>query len=294
MDSNEIINNLEEIDRIFSESNVPIHQRSIKAVVEFGKRCNLSLPIVTADLNINHPDYPKQNEYITNAIHDWYEEKYGELLNIDFSLGKTIVEVSGNPLVLNLPKIFGRAVIVWDINKEPSTGNNDLKKNEPVEVNVIDSIRGMTRVLAKDTTKNESKRIVQWFVLAMDVYEFLSSMRDNNLLMQARSDLLTSVQHIDSQLGVYGQSKWSSLQTCEKFLKALISSQGNTFQKHHNLSKLATLAGLTSSDDSRYIQNIQCSPGIRYGEEQTDIEAAVLAHKSVMMLMRSKINKWPN
>ena len=80
MDGNEIIKNLEEIDDLFSESNVPIHQRSIKAVMEFGKRFKLSLPIVATGQNINHPDYPKQNEYITNAIHDWYDEKYGELL----------------------------------------------------------------------------------------------------------------------------------------------------------------------------------------------------------------------
>ncbi len=286
----EITKTLEVIDKGFSESNVPIHQRPIRAIIEFGKIIKLPLPIVSTGVGNNHPDY---YEHITNAIHNWYKEKYGELLNIDFSPGKTIVDVSGNPLILELPLIRGRAIIVWDANGVSPKDNNDIKLNEPVVVNVANRISGMTEVMAKGVAENESQNIIQWFALAMDVYEFLCSMSSNKLLHQSRSDLLTSVMHIKNQISAYGQSKWSSLQACEKFIKALISAQGHTYPRHHNLLELAKLASLTSNNQSGYLENIQCTPGVRYGEKQINISDAVLAHKSAMMFMHSTISKWP-
>lgn len=109
----------------------------------------------------------------------------------------------------------------------------------------------------------------------------------HQLVPIARGNLSAAVEHLTHQNPQYGESKWASLQMSEKVLKAAIELGGGSFTKTHKLADLfdqATTLGI-SGDWGPLQQEIQCSPGIRYGEEQCDRRQAQEAHHASLQLL---------
>ncbi len=294
MEPKKIIEELERIDEELAQKDVPIHGRPIHAIMEFGRKFQISLPIVVAKHAHADPEYPKENEYITSTIHDWYETRYAELLKIDFSPGRTIVEVKGNIMVMKLPKVYGRTWVFWDLNKIGISGSQKVKLGPnipPVELNIIDIIIGLTPSLAKTVNEHEAEQLVQWFILSMDVYNFLLQRKGSHFVEQALPDLNNSVDYIVGSKPSYGQSKWASLQACEKIMKAYIKDSGMPFSKTHKLKALANEAGFHSEKELKLLQNIQCSADTRYGEETVSKQDAINAHKSTISFIYWLSNK---
>jgi len=292
MKEEEILESLEKIDNNFSLNDMPIHTRPIKAIIEFGKKHNISLPIVVSLHTHNHPEYPKDKEYITKLILDWYKLKYKNLLKCDFSPGKTIVKINNNLMIMRLPKINGSVEITWDAENIGKNPANQIVKNGHANLNVIDLIIGLTQMLAKTVSKEDSVNIIKWFMLSMDVFEFINSFEENKLIQHTKSDLLSSVSYIERQNREYGESKWSCLQATEKYLKAIIEHKGNKFPKHHNLSDLAKLADIATDRNLSLISSIQCTAGVRYGEEQVDVNSTFTAHRAALVLIFETMNQW--
>lgn len=288
----ELLSGIKQVDSKFSLNDVPVHTRPVLAVLEIGRKFGLSMPIVVSPHAHNDPDYPKEQEYITNFIYDWYDAMYGDLLKCDFSPGKTIIQISGNLMIMKLPKIFGPAEVFWDVNHTSNKSTTVIINNGSVQVNVINSISGLTLKSAEAVSKEDIANAKNWFVLSMHIYEFFNSFSSNNLIKHAKSDLINSVDFIERQTREYGQSKWSCLQACEKYLKALIQEQGNNFPRNHILQNLGELAGIATQENVNLIQNIQCSPGARYGEEDITATNAYTAHQSVLNLISATSNQW--
>lgn len=74
---------LREIDQSLKEKAIPPHSRPIMAVIEFGNRFRISLPI--AKLPPGAPAELVATSVYTDRIHRWYEEVYGGLIKTDFS-----------------------------------------------------------------------------------------------------------------------------------------------------------------------------------------------------------------
>lgn len=89
--------------------------------------------------------------------------------------------------------------------------------------------------------------------------------------------------------GRFGESKWASLQAAEKTLKAAIALQGETFPYSHDLTRLATRlieAGVPVAVQP-LVDAIQCTPGIRYGEEACSEAEALAAHQASLELVNT-------
>ena len=293
MDIKQIHKELKIIDNKLADEDISIAARPIHAIMAFGTKFKISLPIVVSNHASSNTEYPKQNEYITNAIHEWYKNRYSELLKTDPSIGKTIVIIKGNPMLIKIPLIYGRAIIIWDINKSGITGSNKFN-NKPSILNVIDIIDGLTDALASEVSKNESKHIIEWFRSSHQIYGFLKLKGNDELIAHAMTDLSDSVNHIVTHQPNYNQSRWSSLQACEKIIKAYSKSKGFNFKRVHNLKELAQGAGIKNSFTLKLLEDIQCAAGIRYGEVKTSKDEAVKAHQSMMIFTAMLIETWDN
>ena len=109
---------LNEIDALFSDKDIAIHNRPIQAIAAFGKKYSVSIPIVT-DVIRKHggPSDLLATAHISDFISDWYDDKYGELIKLDFKLGKTVVKLAKNYYQLDIPKHFTNQITLqWNPN----------------------------------------------------------------------------------------------------------------------------------------------------------------------------------
>ena len=113
---------LREIDQSLKEKAIPPHSRPIMAVIEFGNRFRISLPI--AKLPPGAPEELVATSVYTDRIHRWYEEVYGDLIKTDFSeKAKVAVLADGDLWEMRIPLIYGMAVIGVKRELPKETGN---------------------------------------------------------------------------------------------------------------------------------------------------------------------------
>ncbi len=282
---------LEMINSELSERDVPIHARPIHAIMEFGKKHKLSLPIVSTGRSSADNNYPIENEYITDAIHAWYENMYSDSLKIAPDIGKTLVLVNGDPMAMRLPLIYGQCEIQWDIIKTGITGAKGFNKG-PNILNVIDVIDGLTITMAKNISHDAARNIVHWFLQSYETHNFITNL-DQALVKQALTDLKDAVSHITSQLANYGQARWSTLQACEKLMKAYMVDKEIPYRNGHYLEKVAKNAEIDSKEMLSLLPDIQCPASVRYGEVKPTKLEAIKAYQSTMVFLSYLVKMWP-
>ena len=69
-----------------------------------------------------------------------------------------------------------------------------------------------------------------------------------------------------------------SLQSAEKFLKALLKENGVKYPKGHDLHTLAVLARPFVTLSSAPLDAATCDAGVRYGETPSSLTQAIVAH----------------
>ncbi len=288
MEKEAIETQVEEIDRQFRDKGIPPYRRPIAAIVEFGRRNKISLPIVVTELPGSPIGYPKENEPITTAIHDWYTKQYGDALNVDFSPGSTVVEVLGNLFELRMPKIWGSAHIIWHSNFDLSKKKENIIGKGPIAINVAECIQQLTPIMAKKITDNEKQRILRWFTISLETFDNLSHGRKTWINKdQILTNIDSSCRYLISQRPNFGESLWASLQATEKAIKSELLMQGQSPKWSHNLINLAENLSQYSNLNTDLLQYIQCSAGVRYGEESVDIERAKKAHYSMIKFIHA-------
>ena len=121
----------------------------------------------------------------------------------------------------------------------------------------------------------------------MRAHYTLQANEEQELIRIARGDVATAVNNLMDPGQRYGESKWASLQAAEKVIKAAITRQGGTYKFSHGLSGLTDqLAGLGIRFDAKPLTDvIQCTAGIRYGEESCTRREALTAHHASLQLV---------
>lgn len=232
---------MEEVDRRLRDAGVPIPGRPIVAFRELAKdgiKILMAAPIPTP-----HAD----------RIHAWFERRYGDRLKIDFSIGKAVILIRGDPYVVKLPLIYGK----WD-------GIIDVTK-------VFD---GMTKELFADLPNPARTDMVNSFKWMMDRFSVMQS-----LPVDVLSNLNTTVTQIMAQVPHYGEAKWAALQFAEKSLKEFIKAKGGEPRRTHDLTALLRNAELLGLQSGFWpiISMIQCPASVRY-DGGVSLQDAVLAH----------------
>lgn len=272
---------MEEIDNLLKNRNIPIYNRPIHSPIEIAKKLKISVPLVPimgeAVPGIYHGDS------LSAHIHNWYQRKYGDRLNVQMGIGTGIILIRNDPWRVIYPMIYGTVSFICENNLEKYKDSPSFTTDgTPPVINILNLIEDMSNDYAKSLTASELREIKQIFLSGLESLSYFDMIKSKPFIKEAKVDLENAVNDILSHQAHYGQSKWASLQFSEKLLKCFLSEKSVGFPRSHNLSELYRLAvshGL-SQFPTDLLAQVQCNAGVRYGDETVDLDEAVRAHYS--------------
>jgi HEPN domain-containing protein len=274
----EFLTMMEEIDRELSDEGVKVATRPFAMGLRIAERYDITL-------NACPPRRPPlagsfEPLEISIRIHDWVEKRYGKKLNVPFHIGRVVMPLRGDCYLINCPLTMGRVKFIFDPKHMGQTGVK-IGKNAPAICNLLDLVEDLTPDFACSLTAEEAIQISVSFVNGMGAYSALREVDDVKYVREVVGDFDAAVFHLIEHSPQPGLSKWASLQTVEKMLKAYIATKGGSVEFIHILQKLANEAvklGLPEPP-KEYIEAVQCPAGVRYGQIPVSIDDALKAHQ---------------
>lgn len=263
------------IDQELAREGFAIPHRPMHALRVVSTRFQIPLPITSPKQGSRHES--AQYWPISCRIYGWYDARFGDRLKIDYGPGRMVIRLDHDLWVFRFPRIFGGANLIAS-----RTAKNDRIRTDgkPVTVNVVNSIEGMPEGLRVALADQHLRTILDDFLLGYSVFRRMEPHWEERLVEAALADFSAAVDHLVGPRPNFGLSKWSSLQASEKLLKFAITKAGGSYRFSHSLAELISLGskhGLSLSLDWE-VSRIQCSPGIRYGDEPCSRDQAFEAH----------------
>ena len=158
---------------------------------------------------------------------------------------------------------------------------------EAPELNVLDSVIGLTSARAKSLCREELQAIGNSYYGGLQAHSVLEATTGSELIRIVRGDIETAVSKLVGQEARYGESRYASLQAAEKMVKAAIELEGKRYEFGHELKPqfdhLATLGIIVNQ--SQYVQHIKCGSEVRYGKEPSSEMQAFAAHQATLALV---------
>jgi hypothetical protein len=273
---------MREIDAKFIKDGIPISARPLQAVMAVGTHYKITIP-----LSRPFPGAPPELQryaQLGEDINDGFERLYGDRLKVDFSVGQMVVLIDGDLYPLRFPRIFGqvRFILSRQFIKAP-----EISSRGPATCNIVQLVTDLTPVKAATLSDAALRSLDDDFGLGLRALDALEASQDQELIRIARGDIQTAVNNLLDRANRFGESKWSSLQTAEKILKAAITLEGAEFKYGHCLAKLRRQLDTLGVrfDWEPLTTAIQCTPGIRYGQEKCTRDDALAAHHASLRLV---------
>lgn len=274
MDEQIFLQVMNEVDDKLRNEGTPIHSRSFGAIQIICQSRELQ-----QKLGFN-PEYSAVRNYIFNWVSPlakaWYQERYGDRTTSHMGPGSYPIFLKHEPWEMNLPLLLGSFSF---------TVNSNLDD----KCNILRFVKGMTSIVANNIGSDEKEYLLKEFLFAMNAVESLRRCSGSAYMNAARSDYDTAVDRLFSRHPNYCLSKWSSLQLVEKSIKSVLVQKGSFNKKKDRTYDLHTLARRLKNDlgidlPRKILNDIQCSPGVRYEEEQVSlIEAASAARQALYL-----------
>lgn len=270
------------IDAEMAKEQVPIPGRALGAARLLAMRTGLD---VLYPLPKRLPA-PEVYDGIDLAIRtrQWFNERYGEKLKIDFSLGRVAVNVRGDAWFLKIPFLAGSFYLTADPGRRLPKRTISLASSEPDTINILECVEKLPDALARDLSEEEKAVLVTVFRTAAEAFSQVADRFRHQYVAEVRTDLASAADHLVSQYGHTGQSKWSSLQAVEKMFKAYIRHKNGTIKQTHNLTQLAADAGALGLPPvpPALIAAVQTQASARYGDLAVSLEDAVAANHAAI------------
>lgn len=273
----EFIELIESVDRQLREGGVPPHARPIRGWFEISSTLGLGLRMFPD--KAGEPEGYSGDD-LTIRIFRWFDEQYGNKLQIHPGPGRLFVVIRSDPWVVHIPQIYGSVKIFVSTTKSSSSPQDYLRQRVIPRYNALDSIDYLPDGLRSSFQSAELSQFLNTFMLGSQALVRIRSVESFPLVPEVQSDIDAAVMHAMNRPPHFGQSKWSSLQATEKILKAFLSSRTIPFPYHHRLPDLALLAeeaGLPRFEQG-LLERIQCAASIRYGDGSTTLSQAFDAH----------------
>lgn len=277
---------MERIDEKLSKEDIPIPYRPIHATPQFSS--DIEIP-----LSIKLPPFPSMSDeehkgwLIPELINDWYKSSYGNSLNMNWGPGRMGVLINNDVWALRIPQLLGTCTIYFKREKTPDGG---VIKDS---CNGLDCIENLPMGIRRNLSDEALLELKNNFMLCYSVLTRLGERSKEVIVAQLSADLEASINHMIGTNPNYSLSKWSSLQASEKLLKAAIKFVGETFQRTHQLGSLVAKAqgAGVNINPTVEISHIQCSAGIRYGDETCSKIDAIKAHQSFFQLAKVTLDE---
>lgn len=276
---------MELFDGKFRDEEVPISHRASEAVSYYSKLFQLEIR--------SAPDsyVPVLRSYVgTDAyarIHRWFKDRYGDRQKISWGPGDIALVIRGDAWRMSLPLVLGQVQFVLDRDLlRYARDTKDRLSGTVPTANVLSFIKDLPQGFSSQLSDEECVSIFDSFIRSMECLNSIQAMIDSPYVPEAISDIQASVMHIFSKRPHYGQSKWSSAQAAEKFLKSLLKIKSSEVPHTHNIARLAQLAKQLGAAPlgAELIDCLQTASATRYGEQSVSIEDAVLAHYASLVV----------
>jgi hypothetical protein len=243
-----------------------------------------ALRLVSLDKNIDIP----WGEPLATKINAWFEERYGERLKVDLSIGRMLLLIRGDAYVLKCPLAFD------------------------AQVSLLRLIEGVTASTLRSLAPDELTAMRDAVQRACDVFAMLHA---GHVPRELLADWDAAVAQAVARPPHTGLSKWSSQQVVEKLLNGFIEKNGGdpkkvceaakrAAQKHgkktqqHSLWPLvhdAEARGLATLD-REHLSRVECTANVRYaGRDEAravTVAAAVEANQSSVFLAGAIAQQW--
>jgi hypothetical protein len=268
---------IEDIDREMIAEGIKISARPFVAGLKITERYDVVLD-ACPPRRLPKRDCFDPSE-ISIRIHDWIEQRYGKRVNIPFQIGRVVLPLRGALYKINCPITWGHVQFICEPHSFGQP-RDALGVTAPPTLNMIDLIEDLTADFAQSLTGEEVIKIGIAFVAGMAAYSALRVIRDVEYAREVLGDLDAAVFHLMEHEPQAGLSKWASLQAVEKLIKGYIFQRGSKVKRVHSLRELydeASKLGLPRPPHG-YVETVQCSAGVRYGEVNVSVEESVKAH----------------
>lgn len=270
---------MERVDELLRDAQVPINGRAIQAWVGVASSLGLELSMFPKGL-----EQPREGRYtgddLTLRIFGWFDRRYGDRQNVDFSPGRVVLLIRNDPWELVLPRTWGAVRFFASKTISSSNQEEDLQDRRPPQINILELITAFPEGLKNSLSNPEIRLILDIFNRTFLPMSLIQRCSNVHMFSKVRGDLDATVDHMMSSQPQFGLSRWASLQATEKALKSFLEEQGKKYDWSHKLSKLASQAekaGLRSIDRDK-LEKIQCPAGVRYGQAPVTLREAHEAH----------------
>ena len=277
MTENEFRNRISEIDEELILENIPIPNRPLHAIQRFAIKYKTRIYLGNPDTNrFNKSKYDDYN--LGNTINEWYKQKYGKKLAADISIGHIGLLIAGDVYKLRIP-IFYCALVGEKNGKRVRLTR--IPDEQLVRINIFNFIDSITTEIVNTMGEEDKRKVYAIFNHGVELANLFGDKNINSeLTKSAKVDIEKAIDYLLGTNISIGMSRWSSLQATEKIIKNAIFLRRGKFAKTHNLQQLMDelySLGFPKSDNS-LIEQVQCSPSIRYGDNSSTIAEAIKAH----------------
>jgi len=262
-------------------------RRSLNAARLVSIALNLSgTPILGGSEDRGIPFGPRD---LICRVFEWFDANYGERNKIDMALGRIVLPLHNTYWMLDIQLVYGTAVPFADRNLD-NKGRQIGTGNEPATVNVLRCLRGITQPYASRLADADIHAVLRAYRHGYAAMAFLDSLTGHPLFSQARADYNASVEAL--LLGTaLSRARWDTAQCAEKVLKGLLGRAGHDFPtggwQGHDIPHLGGLVDthLGATLPEILLRAITCSPKVRYGEMNVDINEAWTSHACLLDLL---------
>jgi HEPN domain-containing protein len=268
---------MREIDAKLIKDGVGISSRPLLATREVSMRYNVPIPI--SEPSNRMPLDLQEYAPLARAMNDWFKRHYGDRLKVDWGMGRVVVQLDGDLYEIALPRVFGA---VQFVARREFIDAPQVSMRAPPVCNVVQLVNDLTETKAATLSDRALASIFDNFLFAFKAMSLIEANSGHELMRIAQGDVQTAVAKLMDQRSRFGESKWASLQATEKILKTAILLEGGKFKHGHVLSDLEKhLERLgIEANISSLLEKIQCTPGIRYGDEDCTQDDALAAHQA--------------
>lgn len=276
---------LTEIDASLKAEGVAPHARPLRAVLEFGNRFEISVPL-TKSIVPGAPEELIETVHYSRQIHEWYEDIYGDRLKFDPAANARVaIYADGDIWEGSIPIMLGGLIAPSRDLRIVSEKNTQ----GPKIFNPCAHLAGITQSRLSRFSNDDINEVVLMYNLGFRARKvFKMFLKHDVLFAKAEADWSAATLHLTAQKPDFGQSLYSSSQMAEKYMKGLIAliGEGNPKQRH-DLQKLfneleKSLEGI--SEISKLLEALPQKASARY-EYSSNLQEAYLAHKASLELV---------
>lgn len=273
------------LDHHLATHNLLPAQRSLNAARLVSMALKLSgTPILGGGEGRGEPFSPRD---LLARVFDWYDDIYADRNKIDFSIGYVVFPLHNTYWRLRIPLTYGTVVAFVDRNLA-SQGRQT--KTEPASHNVLTGLQGVTQAYSDRLTDADLARVMQAYGRGYAAMVTLDELKGHDLFDQARGDYAHSVEALANGQAL-SKARWDTAQCAEKVFKGLLGRAGQTFPtsagQGHDIVHLGALVtahfGITLPEGA--LRAIHCSPKLRYGEMNVDLNEAWTSHDALLDIL---------